>query len=208
MAVLQTERWDEIVAAGDAVATTIELLKRFLRDYPENGPAWWYFGRKLVEVSRFDEAEAALRKAIDLSRPDSLHFVYRQMGCVFRHRGNLVIAEEWYRKAIEAAPDDAGAYIFLGAMLARRGNLPEAEEVHRRATHCRTGDLSEAHHNLGLVLRAQESYEEAYACFEAALKTDPRYKEAKVALRDVRRAMRVGLPEASDLEDTQRGQDP
>ena len=42
----------------------------------------------------------------------------------------------------------------------------------------------------GLVLRAQQRYEEAASCFEQALELDPKCDTARKALRDVRETVR------------------
>src|SRR5688572_559500 len=187
-----TERWDEIMDAGDSVAFKIEMLKRYVRDFPENGAAWLALGIQLVGVSRFSEGKQALERALGLHPGKKwIRLVECAMGDLFRNQGDAVLAEQWYRKAIEHGPDDAQGYIYLGAMLARLGRLGEAEEIHRRGTSCSEGCVDEAWYNLGLVLRAQERYSEAAECFERALKLDPQYKIARLAKRDVERAMRV-----------------
>ena len=189
-------RWDEVVRADDSRALQIELCKLFLRDYPDHGPTWSVYGRALASLSRFDEAEAAVRRAMELSRPQSLVFRLTDMGQLFRDKGDTAAAERWFRKAIDQEPDRTQGYIYLGAMLARLGRLAEAEEAHRRATLCPKGCVDEAYHNLGLVLRALERYDEALACFESALKIDPQYKAARLAKRDVQRALRLLAGEA------------
>src|SRR5687768_7463990 len=188
----QRERWDEAMAPNtdDSHALRIELLKAFVRDFPDNGPAWLALGRELAELSRFGEAEQALHEAARLINKRR-HFVFCAFGTLFRYKGEHDAAERWFRKAIEEAPDDTQGYIYLGVMLARLGRLAEAEQVHRRATACKAGCIDEAWHNLGLVLRAMERYDEALACFEAAMKLDLQYKAARLAARDVRRVMRV-----------------
>jgi tetratricopeptide (TPR) repeat protein len=49
--------------------------------------------------------------------------------------------------------------------------------------------VDEAYFNLGLVLRAQERYQEALACFEKALELTPDYREAITAKSDVEKAI-------------------
>jgi tetratricopeptide (TPR) repeat protein len=115
------------------------------------------------------------------------------MGNLFRDRGDFVVAEEWYRKAIDHSPDDAQGHIYLGTMLAGLGRLDDAEQVHRKAIACKAGCIDEAYYNLGLVLRARERYAEALECFDRALSIDPQYKVARLAKRDVQNAMRVGV---------------
>jgi tetratricopeptide (TPR) repeat protein len=62
---------------------------------------------------------------------------------------------------------------------------------HARATRCIEGRLDEAYFNLGLVLRAQESFREAKEAFEQALELDPHYGEARQALADVVAALQA-----------------
>jgi tetratricopeptide (TPR) repeat protein len=80
--------------------------------------------------------------------------------------------------------------VYFGAVLARSGRLRDAEGVHRRATGCRAGCIDEAFLNLGLVLRAQERFEEAAGCLREALRRGPQYRAAREALRDVERCRR------------------
>lgn len=188
---VQKQRWQEIRDADDLPATQIELLRRFVRDFPRSGLAWFRLGRSLSAISRLDEAEDALRKAMDLAPIEKHLFVLCEMGILFEHRGDDAAAEQWFRKTMSHSPDDAQGYIYLGGMLARLGRLDEAEEVHRKGTHCKTGCIDEAFLNLGYVLRAKERYAEAFGCFDRALALDPKYKSARVARRDVGRVLKL-----------------
>jgi tetratricopeptide (TPR) repeat protein len=184
------ERWDEVSAAEKSWAFRIELLSAFVRDFPEFSPGWRQLGRTLAELSRFEEAEQSLQMAMRLAAADGLLWVYADFGTMFRHKGDPASAEVWFRKTIEHSPEDTQGYVLLGGILARHGRLDEAEEIYRRGAHCKTGCIDEVHHNLGLVLRALGRYDEAGECFETALKLDPQYKQARLALRDVKRAIR------------------
>jgi tetratricopeptide (TPR) repeat protein len=187
-----SERLDEIYRAdASSVAYRIEALQALLRDFPDSGAAWALLGDELTDVSRFAEAEQALRRAINLLSPPTLSHVYCSLGKLFQHRGDPSRADGWFRMAIALRPDDAQASIYQGGMWARLGRLEEAEDSHRRATRCTTGCIYEAHHNLGLVLRAQTRYDEASACFAAAIELRPQYREARLAKRDVERAVRA-----------------
>lgn len=184
------ERWAQISEANEFPALQIELLRRFLREFPKHVAGRWFLGKNLSDLSRFDEAVQAFHKYLEVS-PAKLHFGYCALGELYRHKGEDDAAEQWYQKAIAHDPHDAQSYIYLGAMLARRGRLAEAVEIHRRRTTCKNGCIDEAWHNLGLVLRAMERYEEAAECFDRALKIDRQYKDARLAKRDVRLALRA-----------------
>jgi tetratricopeptide (TPR) repeat protein len=181
-------RWDRLRAAhkADLPALTAARAREFVTEHPGCGPAWKMLGSALAELARYREAEDALLQAIALCPDDKLWIPLAEMGHMYRARGEYRAAAAWYRKAIEAAPDEASPRIYLGGVLAKSGRLHEAEAAHRAATECAEGCRDEAFLNLGLVLRALERYEEAARCFEAALHIDPKYQAAKRALRDVR----------------------
>jgi Flp pilus assembly protein TadD len=51
------------------------------------------------------------------------------MGDLFRQRGENVLAESWYRRAINVSPNETAGFIFLGALLAVQGRLTEAARI-------------------------------------------------------------------------------
>lgn len=186
-------RWDRLRAAykADLPALTVARAREFVAEHPDCGPAWKMLGTALVELARHHEGEEALRRAIALCPPDKLWIPLAEMGHMYKSRGDFRAAAAWYRKAIDARPEEASGHIHLGGVLARAGRLHEAEIAHRAATRCKDGCRDEAFLNLGLVLRALERHDEAADCFEAALRIDPKYQAAKRALRDVHRTLQL-----------------
>ena len=177
---------------GPFPALTIRYGRRFLADYPDHGLAWLLVGIDLVSLARYEEAEQAFAKAIDLCPEEKRQVPFAQMGHLFREAGDYDLAVDWYRRAVEAAPGDATYLIFQGCMLAKWGRFAEAEEVHRAATECAEGCIDEAFLNLGLVLRARGRFAEAADCFRAAIRLDPEYRAARRALRDVELCLKLG----------------
>jgi len=193
-------KWRQVKAAdrAGAPAATIVLARELVALAPDLGPAWNLLGRTLVSLARYREGEAALRRAIALCPPERSRIPLAEMGHSYEGQGRCRLAARWYQRAIDADPDHAGSRIHLGGVLARMGRLHEAEVVHRAATQCERGCIDEAWLNLGLVLRALERYDEAAECLEKAIELDPRYREAKAALRDVRRVIKLtAKPEAT-----------
>ncbi len=170
-------------------ALTVLHARRYLADYPDDGRIWLILGLTLTEMARYEEAEQALHKAIELCPPDQRSVPLDYMGHLFRESGDYEQAAQWYRRAIEADPDDATSHIFLGAVLARQGRLHDAAESHRTATTCPRGSIDDAYFHLGLVLRSLNRYAEAADCFREALDRDPKYQEARRALQDVERCI-------------------
>ncbi len=189
-------RWTRLRAAhkADLPALTVAQARLFLSEYPECGPAWKILGSALTELACHSEAEQALKRALSLCPPDKFWIPLSEMGHLYKARGEYKTAAAWYRQAIEAVPEEAGSYIHLGGVLAKSGRLKEAEAAHRAAVCCQQGCQDEAYLNLGLVLRAQERYDEAAECFERAIELDPKYAAARKALRDVRQTIKFLHP--------------
>jgi tetratricopeptide (TPR) repeat protein len=181
------------LADGPNVALAIIHAQRFLADYQDHWPAWTRLGALLADVARYEEAKLAYASALEFCPANKRWVVLVGLGHSARRAGNFDEAAAWYRKASAAAPREAGNYIFLGAVLARQGRLSAAEAVHRAATRCAEGCIDEAFLNLGLVLRAQERFEEAADCLREAIRLDPEYYEARLALRDVERCIAARL---------------
>jgi tetratricopeptide (TPR) repeat protein len=182
-------------------AHALELSRELLQSFPDYDIGWLLQGIILSELARYDEAEQVLHEAIQGLSPEHLHHGYVHLGHLYRERGDYDHAEKWYRKAIALDPDNAGRHVFLGALQARRGDFSGAEASHRTATRCSEGAVDEAYLNLGLVLRAQERYSEALACFESALRLTPDYREAINAKADVEKAMKYLHAEASTRDE-------
>jgi tetratricopeptide (TPR) repeat protein len=155
-----------------------------------DAPIWWLMeGKLLYEAGRYQEAERVLHREIHLVPFKLLHQGFSQLGHLCRDQGRYDEAEKWYRRAVQVKSEKAGQHIFLGALLAVKGDLSGAEDCHRKATQCVAGCIDEAYFNLGLVLRAQERYEEALESFNKALEITPDYKYAIVGKTDMEKVI-------------------
>lgn len=166
-------------------AFTVELSTSYLDDYADSPILWLYYGIALHELFRFDEAKAALQKALLLMDKDSGWLPLIEIGKLHKTQGQFEQAVHWFQKTIENCPNHTIGYIYLAGIWARRGDLNQAKELYRRATKCEEGDIDEAFLNLGGILLSEEKYEEAKDCFLRALQIDPQYKNAKLRLADV-----------------------
>ena len=177
-----------ILSASDASlhATTISLVKQFLIEQPDSPRAWIDLGRALAHVFRFDEAEQAFGKVIEMSDANSAAAIYGEIGNLYRTQGKFEDAIQWYEKQISADEEDALGYLYLGNLLLRQGNSNAAETVFRKALDCKVACFDEVHYSLGLVYRARENYADAASQFKQAIELNDRHTEAKVALKDVK----------------------
>ncbi len=73
--------------------------------------------------------------------------------------------------------------------LARQGKFSEAKIFHSKAVKVDRSKADEAYYNLGLILRAEDKYNEARISFENAIEIDANYKKAKKALKDINEAL-------------------
>src|SRR5579864_3492623 len=179
------------LSQGRFPASTTRYGRRLLADYPDFWVAWVLVGMALVDLARYEEAEQAIAKALELSPQDQRQLPLAQMGHLFREAGDYDQAAEWYRKAIEADPGDEKYHIYLGAVLAKQGRLIEAEEANRAAIECGGVNLDEAYFNLGLILSSRERFQESADCFREAIRLDPEDRAARRALRDVERCIKL-----------------
>lgn len=85
-----------------------------------------------------------LLKALEHSPDNRRNVAMSNLGHVFHLQGDHEKAIAWYRKAINANPQEASGYIDLGSTQARAGDLQEAEKSHRLATQCSNGCIDEA----------------------------------------------------------------
>lgn len=121
---------------GDEV--DVKFADKYIREsiakYPQDALAQYKWGRTLhIHHKRFDEAEAAYRKAIDLN--PKYWLAWNNLGWLLTTEfGRHDEAEVAYRRAIEIEPKDAWPLNNLGHMLTNRlGRHDEAEAVFRAA---------------------------------------------------------------------------
>lgn len=137
---------------------------------------WSNLGNLLqVHLGRYEDAEAAYRRAIELDPADALP--WNNLGDLLRyHLGRYDEAEEAYRRAIELDADYARPWFGLGSLLRDPlGRYDEAEAAYRRAT-----GLDPAYalpwYNLGNLLQVHLGrYDEAEAAYRRATELDPAY---------------------------------
>lgn len=193
-------------AARDGqAATTLILSERYLQAHPGDVGVSLDYAEMLSDMARHEEAIRVYEHVLTVvpAGSESRWSILAEIGSVYRKWGRLPDAEPWFKKAIEASPEQTAPYILLGACLARQGKLREAAEAHRAAIANGRSDLTdEAYHNLGLVLRGQRRWADAATCFRKALEITSDYEGAAEALKDVERAMAIASePDGSQSDE-------
>lgn len=170
----------------DRAAATVELLKCYLEHFPDDDWAWFIYGDSLRILGRKGAAVVALANAEKTCSPERKWTVQGRLGLLFHDAGDFSAAERWYARALEAdeAQQASWIWIFRGANFAKQELLDEAKECHLKAISVNQND-EEAYLNLGMVSRAQGSYEEAINAAQTALAICPKYPDAEALLKSL-----------------------
>ena len=180
-----------IVSASDAgyYSTTVQLLKPYLETNPESQRGWIDFGHALGHLSRYQEAEDAYHRAIELTPEADRDSIYGELGNLFRNQGDYNAAAQWYQKQIDANPSDATGHVFLGSLECKRGQFANAIEILQTGLECETICVEEIHFALGNAYRSLDELTLAKVHYDKAIAADPKYEAAKTALKDVKSAV-------------------
>jgi Tfp pilus assembly protein PilF len=101
---------------------------------PDSPFAHGQLGNAWRATQNWAEAEASLRRAIDLAKKYPKYAgAHAGLAQVMLDKGDLDGAEASYRNALAIDPDDAGLHYNMGFLLAARGDLARAEEWYLKA---------------------------------------------------------------------------
>ena len=98
--------------------------------HPETTAAYNNLGHVLLKLNRIDEADAVFREA--LTQDETLASAAFGRGEVGARRGQFVIAQRFYERAIRHAPEEPIFYKSLTDVLRNMGNIEEAEVAEAR----------------------------------------------------------------------------
>jgi tetratricopeptide (TPR) repeat protein len=112
-------------------AQAIPVLERLIGRHPRDGRNWHAAGFAYLVAKRSRDAEAALRRAIELPPPSAEE--HRDLGAVLAQAGRPREARIQYRRALILSPRDAGTWINLANLERRAGRFDDALAAYRRA---------------------------------------------------------------------------
>lgn len=183
-----------------AVSPLLEATLEYLRDYPDSGWGWLISAPTLIDLGRYDDAQAALANARQLSPAAARPGISYWRCILHKERGDLKKARQHIEKAIKLDPANGAFWVTLGDVLARRGDLKAAVKALKQAIQlgesasadATQSDLEEAFFSLALVRRSQRRYRDALAQVEQALEIDPDYAEAHALKNDLEAVLQGG----------------
>ncbi len=130
------------------------------------------YARNRVWSSEVSLWEDIVEKSPGLGRPKN------NLGMHYVRKGNIKVAKEQFRSAIEVEEGYAEPRNNLGMIYIREGRLAEAEKILEEAIGLKE-NYTHAYNNLGAVYIEQGRLEDAEAMFRKAVNSDKGYVEAR-----------------------------
>ncbi len=129
-------------------------------------------GEVLRTLTRWPEAEAALRRALELL-PDNVEAL-NNLGLVLQARGRHTEADTAYRQALALKPGHVEALNNLGTLQQELRRPAEAEACYRAVLAERPNHVN-ALNNLGTLLKEAGRCDDAVALYQRVLEIDPKF---------------------------------
>ncbi len=148
----------------------VELLNRALETGGERAPTYNLMAECLIELERLDEAEAAVRQAIDLQ--EDLRTAHFNLALIQEAKGDPEGAIRAYEREIEISPKDHKSHFNLAKLYAGAGNLQKTIEHFRRSIEI-DSSFAEGHLYLAKLYLDQGDLEQAMDLAQKANELDP-----------------------------------
>lgn len=98
--------------------------------------------------------------------------IYYASARLHESQGNFTKADELYKQALQAAPDDLDYLVHYARMHDRAGNLDRAGEIYRLAIAAHPREAA-AYNDLGLCYARQDRWDESASSLEQAVRLQP-----------------------------------
>jgi tetratricopeptide (TPR) repeat protein len=168
--------WGVIAAQTGQPQIAVERISKAIEGNAKADSYHCNLGLSLANLGRFDEAEAAYRRALAIN-PGSYEAL-NNLGLTLRDNHRLDEAAQVFHKAIEIASHSPEGHNNLGLTLMDLGKMGEAEQSFQHAIALRQ-DYAEAHYNLGNLYRSASLWEPAASCYHNALVARPNHAQAR-----------------------------
>ncbi len=148
--------------------------------------ALFNLGNALVHQQRFSEAIQAFENTLSIA--PKFAAAQNNLAYVCLELGQLELARQHARRAVDLDSKFAGARLNLGIAARRLGQLAEAE-MQLQLSVTLDPESAAAQHQLGLLLADLGKPQAAQRCFEKALELDDKRCQSYVALADLLRGL-------------------
>ena len=165
----------DAAAAGDG-KKAVEKLRGALKHHPRFMLAFNELGVQFMRLNQLDEAEAALRSAVEIA-PEDFNPRFN-LGLVFLRRKQFAESAAELRLALKSKPSAAQARLHLGRALIGLGRFAEAESEMRQAAELGGPEVNEAHRYLGAIYIELADTARAISSLEKYLALEPKAKDA------------------------------
>lgn len=187
------------------------LLNHLLQIQPDNIKAWFSLGVLHQTHQRLLPAEQAYRQALSHQpAPAIASAIYHNLGHALQQQDKLQEAIDCYQQARKLQPNSIEAEVSWANALHLLGKLSAEQKNHYAAVNNTLGNkrrqakdftvaleyyqqataldpnLLEAHYNLGMVLQQEaHDWDRAIACYQTALKLQPDFVLADIAIANI-----------------------
>jgi len=152
--------FEEVLTQADAI----------VENEPERASAYTLRGEALTALERFDEAEAAFTKAVEVATPEDLPSHLSNMVQFQSRRGNLDAARKYIDQLVELEPSFR-SYSMLGRHLVRTNESAAAEDAFKKALELSKQSRAVGYRNLAGFYFNEERLDEAVATLEQGIST-------------------------------------
>jgi tetratricopeptide (TPR) repeat protein len=153
-------------------ARALNVLERATTRQPPFPLAFHELGVLLFSLRRLDQAEAVLRRGLEVA--PAMPELSLILGGIFLDRADRANAKIAFARVLAGAPGHPGALYGLGSALQGEGEFAAAAERFRQAL-ARDPSYAQARLNLATCLLELGQWDEAVACFRAAVKAAPQF---------------------------------
>lgn len=170
--------------------TAASLIREAIAISPPNAELFYHYARIMETMNRPDDAITAYVTAIDTDH--DFQKAHYDLGLLYARTGHISLAEQELREAVMLGPMDMAAAHCYGMLLETLGTHDEVEKSLRDMA-ASEPSCPTAHYRHGLILERLGRFDMALERYATAVRLDPEYMDACVALMALYR--RMGRPE-------------
>jgi tetratricopeptide (TPR) repeat protein len=160
-----------ILSSGKDLDKSVDLFKKAIATYPPYSEAYLLMGVAYSSQGKWDDAEKALKKTIELNQ--NAGGAYVALGSVENERKEYSQAEKYLLKAVELTPTSADAHFELGRAYWGLQRWDVADQHVSKANQLRPNNAGQ-HVMLGNILLRERDAVGALKEFKQAVQVDPK----------------------------------